>query len=90
MPADVNPTPTDDVDGVTTHELPTVGKMLNTRLPFCGRAPFVVPNGSVVVLAIAIPVSKPLAETANGISMIVCAAVMLITVNGGDGSGLLA
>ena len=75
---------------MTVQELPVLGKILNVRFPFCGRAPFVVPNGSSVVLAIAIPVSKPLSATTNGIKKFVCAAVMLITVRGGDGSGLLA
>jgi len=90
MPAEVKPTPVVELLGVTTQELPVRGKIFHVMFPFCGRAPAVVPNGSRVVLASARPVSKPLSITTNGTMNTVCAAVMLMTVNGGDGNGLLA
>src|SRR5262245_52825919 len=63
--------------------------MLNWMVPFCGRAPL-VPNGSVVVLAIAIPVSNVPSEMTNGIRKVVCAPAMTITVRAGDGNGVFA
>ena len=61
-----------------------VGTTITAMLPalFAAVAPPVVaPNGSAVVLLIAIPVSKPPPETTNGISKFVVAGTIVTTVS---------
>jgi len=60
-----------------------VGKKFRFTVPEIGKAPPpVVPNGSAVVFAIAIPVSYGGNVRAYGINNVVCVGRMLTTVTG--------
>lgn len=58
------------------------GKKFRVTVPDVAVAPFDEPNGSAVVLASAIPVSKAPSLTANGTSNVVVAGVIVTTVAG--------
>lgn len=70
-------------NGVPAPPVAVVGKKLKVMVPLEGVAPpLPLPNGSAVVFAIARPVSNPPITTAYGMSNVVLAGTMLITVIG--------